>query len=54
MEEFVGKDQDRAIVENMKKNFELVKGKRGYDINSISDQEVRFMVNILVKKIMRK
>lgn len=54
MEEFVGKDQDHAIEKSMNKKFGLVKGKSGYDINSISDQSVRFMVHILVGKIMRK
>jgi len=38
LKEFVGKDQDHAIEESMKKNFGLAKGKRGYDINLISDR----------------
>jgi len=52
-EEFAGKDQDHAIAESMKKNFRLVKGKRGYDINLISDQAVHFPVHILAEKLMR-
>lgn len=53
-EEFVGKDQDCAIAESMKKNFGLTKGKRRYDINSINDQGVHFATHILTGKIMRK
>ena len=37
-EEFVGKYQDKEIARAMKEKFELVKGKQGYDINSIKDQ----------------
>lgn len=54
MEEFVGKDQDHALAENMKKKYGLVKGNRGYDINLISDEEVCFTAYILAEKIMRK
>jgi len=36
--EFIGKYQDHAIANNMKKKFGLTKGKRRYDIKLISDQ----------------
>lgn len=39
---------------SMKKKFGLEKGKRIYDINSISYQEVHFAAHILAGKIMRK
>lgn len=35
--ELVGKAQDRAIAESMKSKFRMVKGKWGYDINSINN-----------------
>jgi len=38
----------------MKKKYGLIKGKRGYDIESISDKAVRFAAHILARKIMRK
>lgn len=38
----------------MKKKFGLEKGKRGYDINSISDLAFCFTVHILAGKIMRR
>jgi len=54
VEEFVGKDKDHAVVENMKKTYGLVKGNRGYNINLISDQAVQFVAHIFAGKIMRK
>lgn len=52
--EFVGKDQDRVVAENMKKKYGLVKGNKGYDINSINDQTVFYVAHILARNIMRK
>jgi len=38
----------------MKDKFGITKKSRGYNINSISDQQVHFSVHILERKIMRK
>ena len=35
-EEFVGKDKEKAVAQNMKEKFGISKGKRDYDMNSIS------------------
>jgi len=53
-EEFVGKNQDISIANNMTERFGLTKGKEGYDINSINDQGVHFAAYILAGKIMMK
>ena len=54
IEEFVGKDQDKSIAENMKNKFGLTKGKRVFDINSINDKRVCFTAHLFAGKIMRK
>jgi len=43
-----------VLKENMKEKYGLVKVNRGYDINSISDQEVYFATHIMARKVMRK
>jgi len=53
-EEFLGKDQDHAMADNMKNKYGLVRGNMGYDIKSISDQAVCFATHILAENIMRK
>ena len=53
-EVFVGKDQDHTLADNMKNKYELIKGKMGYDINSIDDQAVFFTAHIVDRNIIRK
>jgi len=50
----MGKNKDRQLAWIMKERFNLVKKSQGYDINSIDDQGVCFVVHILERKIMRK
>jgi len=50
----MGKDKDNAVVDNMNNKYGLVKENRGYNIKSISYQEVCFTAHILVEKIMKK
>ena len=54
VEEFVGKDKDKAIAENMKKKFGLTKWRQGYDINLMNDQGFHLPTHILARKIIRK
>jgi hypothetical protein len=37
---FVGKTLDKQVTYTMKKRYNLMKGKRGYDVNSINDPNV--------------
>jgi len=39
---FVGKTQDKQFVESLKNKFDLKKKDRGYDIDSINDEETTF------------
>ena len=51
MKEFVGKDQDHTLEKSMKIKYGLVKGNRGYDINSINNQVVYFMTHIMAARL---
>jgi len=50
----VGKNKDKEIAQMMKEKFRLVTKLWGYDINSIDEQGVHFIMHILAGKIMRK
>ena len=50
----MGKRNNLAIAEAMKKKFKLEKKKRGYVISNINNATVKVMTQILVGKVMRK
>lgn len=50
----VGKSDDLALVEAMKKKYNLEKKKRGYSISNIKDKGVCIATHLLAGKVMRK
>ena len=53
-EEFIGKNQDKAVTQTRKDKFNLIKNSQGYYINSVGNHGVCFIAHILARKIMRK
>jgi hypothetical protein len=45
---------ERALFEAMKEKFDTFRGKRGMDVNRISEKEVRFMMQVLACKLLCK
>ena len=54
VEEFVGKSQHKTIPKEMKKQYNIVKKSRGYEISSLNDPAVHFSACTLARNIMRK
>lgn len=54
VEEFMGKDRDYNLADNMKNKYDMIQGKRGSNINLIGDQAILLGAHIFIGKIMRK
>ena len=52
--EFVGKHEDTKLAQHMKDRFGLTKGNRGYQTSTIWHQNIRYAIEILACKLMRK
>jgi len=51
---FVGKNLDRKLVVKLTKEFNLSKGSKAYDAMNIQDQALRFTVQLLPGRVLRK
>ena len=51
---FVGKNLDRNLDVKAMKEFKLSKGGRAYDVEDIKDEALRFTVQLLVGRVLRK
>lgn len=51
---FVGKSQEKKLIDQMKSDFGLIKKSSGYAVSSINDEDVQFSASILDRKMMRK
>ena len=49
----VGKTQDKQIADMLKAKYKLKKKDRGFDIDSIKDEAIAFVTQLLASKIMR-
>ena len=54
MTEFPSKHEDTKLAQAMKERFGLIKGKRGYHTSAIKEQHIRFAVELLACKVIRK
>jgi len=52
--EIIDKGNDVAMIEQLKKKYQLAKGHRGYIIDSISENAVHVAPRLLAGKVMRK
>ena len=52
--EFPSKHEDTKLAQSMKERFSLAKGKRGYHTSAIQQHNIRFAVELLACKLMRK
>ena len=52
--EFPSKHEDTKLTQSMKERFSLTKGKRGYHTSVIQHHNIRFVVELLACKLMRK
>ena len=52
--EFPSKHEDTKLAQSMKEHFSLMKGKRGYHTSVIQEHNIRFAVELLACKLMRK
>ena len=51
---FVGKNLDQKLATKLTKEFNLSKGIRAYDAIAIQDQALRFTIQLLVGRVLRK
>ena len=54
MAHFVGKDRDKNLVVWLIKKYNLTRGGCAYDVAQIEEKPLRFIVQLLARKVLRK
>ena len=54
MTHFIGKDQDKKLAARLTKKYNLMRGGRAYNAAQIEDKPLRFIVQLLADRVLRK